>query len=32
VVDAGDVIGIKVNDHIIIGDGKYVSMKERGLI
>ncbi len=32
VVNAGDVIGIKVNDHIIIGDGKYVSMKERGLI
>jgi DNA repair protein RadC len=32
VVNAGDIIGIKVNDHIIIGDGKYVSMKERGLI
>ena len=32
VVNAGDSIGINVNEHIIIGDGKYVCMKERGLI
>ena len=25
------LIGIPVLDHIIIGDGTYVSMKERGL-
>lgn len=30
-VRAGDVIGIKVIDHLIIGDGIYLSMKERGL-
>ena len=31
VEEAGRVIGIPVLDHIIIGDGTYVSMKERGL-
>lgn len=31
VEEAGQVIGIPVLDHIIIGDGVYVSMKERGL-
>lgn len=31
-VDAGNVLGIKVLDHIIIGNGEYVSFKERGLI
>lgn len=31
VEEAGQVIGIPVLDHIIIGDGTYVSMKERGL-
>jgi len=29
-VSAGDILGINVLDHIIIGDGKYVSLKERG--
>ncbi len=31
-VNAGNVIGIKVLDHIIIGDGCYFSFKEKGLI
>ncbi len=31
VEEAGKLIGIAVLDHIIIGDGTYVSMKERGL-
>ncbi|NLM98193.1 MAG: DNA repair protein RadC [Halanaerobiaceae bacterium] len=31
-VDAGEIIGIEVLDHIIIGDGIYVSLKEKGLI
>ena len=31
-VDAGDLIGIKVLDHIIIGDNRYVSFKEKNLI
>lgn len=30
--DAGNIIGIEILDHIIIGDGKYTSLKERGLI
>jgi DNA repair protein RadC len=30
-IKAGDLIGIKVLDHIIIGQGRHVSMKERGL-
>lgn len=30
--DAGELIGIKLMDHIIIGDNKYVSLKERGVI
>lgn len=29
---AGDIIGIRLIDHIIIGDNRYVSLKERGLI
>lgn len=29
---AGDILGIKVLDHIILGDGKYISLKEKGLI
>ncbi|MFX4261300.1 RadC family protein [Pelotomaculum propionicicum] len=32
VSDAGCLIGIEVLDHIVIGDGKYVSFKEKGLI
>ncbi|MBA7530806.1 hypothetical protein ES705_23017 [subsurface metagenome] len=31
-VEAGKVIGIPIRDHIIIGDGTYISMKERGII
>lgn len=31
-VNAGNILGIKVLDHIIIGDGKYISFKEQGLI
>jgi DNA repair protein RadC len=31
-VSSGDVLGIKVLDHIIIGDGRFISLKERGLI
>ena len=29
---AGELLGIKVLDHIVIGDGKYVSLSDRGLI
>lgn len=31
-VKAGDILGIRVLDHIIIGDGTFVSLKERGYI
>ncbi|MBC8016972.1 MAG: DNA repair protein RadC [Verrucomicrobia bacterium] len=30
--EAGDIMGIKVLDHIIVGDGEYVSFVERGLM
>jgi len=30
--NAGNILGIKVLDHIIIGDGKFFSFKEKGLI
>lgn len=29
---AGDVVGINVLDHVIIGDGRYVSLKEKGIL
>jgi DNA repair protein RadC len=29
--DAGDLIGISLIDHIIIGDNKYISLKQRGM-
>lgn len=32
IVEAGKILGIDVLDHIIIGDGKYVSLKEKGII
>jgi len=32
VEEAGRMIGIEVYDHVIIGDGKYVSLKEKGLM
>ncbi len=31
-IDAGNIIGIKVLDHIIIGDNKYISFKQRNII
>ena len=31
-IEAGSILGIKVLDHIIIGDGRYLSMKSKGLI
>lgn len=31
-VDVGELIGIKVLDHVIIGDDKYTSMMEKGFI
>lgn len=30
--ECGKLIGIDLIDHVIIGDGKYVSLKERGII
>ena len=30
--EAGDIMGIKVLDHVIVGDGEYVSFVERGLL
>ena len=31
-VNAGNILGINVLDHIIIGDGRYISLGERGLM
>ena len=31
-IQAGQMIGIEVLDHVIIGDGRWLSLKERGLI
>lgn len=31
-IEAGDIMGIKLLDHIIIGDNKYLSLREEGLI
>ncbi len=30
--DAGDVVGIALLDHIVVGNGKYVSLRDRGLM
>lgn len=30
--EAGDIMGIKLLDHIIVGDGEYLSFVERGLL
>lgn len=30
--EAGDILGIKLLDHIIIGDNNYESLKEKGII
>ncbi|MDK2965605.1 DNA repair protein RadC [Lacrimispora sp.] len=32
VKEAGELIGIRLLDHIIIGDNSYISLKERGII
>ncbi len=32
IMESGDILGISVIDHIIIGDGVYTSLKERGFI
>ncbi|MBO4420988.1 MAG: DNA repair protein RadC [Lachnospiraceae bacterium] len=32
VKEAGNSVGIRLKDHIIIGDNKYVSLKDRGLM
>lgn len=31
-IEAGKIIGIDVLDHIVIGDGTFISMKEKGII
>jgi DNA repair protein RadC len=31
IVQAGELLGIEVLDHLIIGSGRFVSLKERGL-
>ncbi|GAB7386554.1 DNA repair protein RadC [Bacillaceae bacterium] len=31
-VEAGEIIGIEVLDHVIVGDGRYTSLKEKGFI
>lgn len=31
-ISAGELIGIKVLDHIIVGDGNFISLKEKGII
>jgi len=30
--EAGRLLDISVLDHVIIGDGKYVSLKEKGIL
>ncbi|MFZ5352952.1 MAG: RadC family protein [Bacillota bacterium] len=32
IAEAGKIIGIELVDHLIIGDGKYISLKEEGFI
>lgn len=31
-MEAGEIVGIEVLDHLVIGDNQYVSLKERGLM
>ena len=31
-IQAGEIMGIDLLDHIVLGDGDFVSLKERGLI
>jgi len=30
--EAGKILGIELLDHVVIGDGRWVSLKERGLM
>jgi DNA repair protein RadC len=32
ILEAGNLLGIEIFDHVIIGDGKYISLKEKELI
>ncbi len=32
IAQAGSLLGIKLEDHIIIGDGRYISLREMGII
>jgi|Deesub1362A_J573_1020465.scaffolds.fasta_scaffold00131_43 DNA repair protein RadC len=32
IIEAGRTIGIEIRDHVVIGNGKFVSMKERGMM
>ncbi|WP_391563836.1 JAB domain-containing protein [Paenibacillus cremeus] len=29
-VQAGEIMGIEVLDHLIVGDGEFISLKEKG--
>ena len=31
-VEAGELVGVRMLDHVIFGDGRYVSLKDRGLM
>ena len=31
-VEAGEILGIEVLDHVVLGDGRWVSLKEKGLM
>lgn len=31
-IEAGEIMGIEILDHIIVGDDRYVSLKERGVM
>ncbi|ANS76477.1 hypothetical protein AWM70_19430 [Paenibacillus yonginensis] len=31
-VESGNIVGVDVLDHLVLGDGRYVSMKEQGLM
>lgn len=31
-VEAGELLGVRVLDHVIFGDGRYVSLKDQGLL
>jgi DNA repair protein RadC len=30
--DAGQILGIELLDHVVLGDGRWVSLKERGVL